>query len=225
MPTQKSAWKWRWDFSQHLVWKVTKGIHSCKPASLNRPIQNAESLLSIVEVSSPLPLAPFTYAPTCGAKRGISLFFLELRSVHPSPPPTPLQLRPCQCGQEGHLTHSLSLELRSSPSPWPPSLTPLPELPKGVCVSLSVLRVEVISIPLPPFTYPPARAAKRGVSPSLSLGLRSAPASTSAIVMRSRPRLAATCNAVNPWASVLACKPTATHTGQHDLNSNTHWSA
>ena len=39
MPTQKSARKWRCDLSQLLVWKITKGIHSCKPVSLNRPIK------------------------------------------------------------------------------------------------------------------------------------------------------------------------------------------
>ena len=37
-PTQKSAQKRRCDLSQLLAQKITKGIHSCKPASLNRPI-------------------------------------------------------------------------------------------------------------------------------------------------------------------------------------------
>ena len=37
-PAQKSARKWRCDLSRHLARKITKGIHSCKPASLNRPI-------------------------------------------------------------------------------------------------------------------------------------------------------------------------------------------
>ena len=37
-PTQKSAWKWLCDLLRLLAWKFTKGIHSCKPASLNRPI-------------------------------------------------------------------------------------------------------------------------------------------------------------------------------------------
>ena len=36
-PTQKSAWKWRCDLSWLLAWKITKGIYSCKPASLNCP--------------------------------------------------------------------------------------------------------------------------------------------------------------------------------------------
>ena len=40
MPTQKSARKWRCDLSQLLARKITKGIHSCKPASLNCPIQS-----------------------------------------------------------------------------------------------------------------------------------------------------------------------------------------
>ena len=34
-PTQKSARKWRCDISRLLAQKITKGIHSCKPASLN----------------------------------------------------------------------------------------------------------------------------------------------------------------------------------------------
>ena len=38
MPTQKSAWKWHCDLSRLHAWKITKSIHSCKPASLNRPI-------------------------------------------------------------------------------------------------------------------------------------------------------------------------------------------
>ena len=37
-PTQKLAWKWRCDLSRLLVRKITKGIHSCKPASLICPI-------------------------------------------------------------------------------------------------------------------------------------------------------------------------------------------
>jgi len=36
MPTQKLAWKWRCNLSWLLAWKITKGIHSCKIASLNR---------------------------------------------------------------------------------------------------------------------------------------------------------------------------------------------
>ena len=36
-PTQKSARKWRCDLSRLLARKITKGIHSCKPASLNHP--------------------------------------------------------------------------------------------------------------------------------------------------------------------------------------------
>ena len=39
MPTQNWARKWHCNLSWLLVWKITKGIHSCKPASLNRPIR------------------------------------------------------------------------------------------------------------------------------------------------------------------------------------------
>ena len=38
MPTQKSAWKWCYDLSRLLARKITKGIHLCKPASLNHPM-------------------------------------------------------------------------------------------------------------------------------------------------------------------------------------------
>ena len=41
-PTQKSARKWRCDLSWLLAIKITKGINSCKPASLNRPIDARE---------------------------------------------------------------------------------------------------------------------------------------------------------------------------------------
>ena len=37
-PTQKLARKWCCNLSRLLAWKITKGIHSCKPALLNRPI-------------------------------------------------------------------------------------------------------------------------------------------------------------------------------------------
>ena len=37
-PTQKWAWEWRCDLSRLLARKITKGIHSCKPASQNRAL-------------------------------------------------------------------------------------------------------------------------------------------------------------------------------------------
>ena len=53
-PTQKSARKWCCDLSRHLVRKITKSTHSCKPASLNRPINTILKLhqnLSCHEIS------------------------------------------------------------------------------------------------------------------------------------------------------------------------------
>ena len=47
--TQKSARKLRCDLSRHLARKSTKGIHSCKPASLNRPIAVGSGDDSVVE--------------------------------------------------------------------------------------------------------------------------------------------------------------------------------
>ena len=44
-PTQKSARKWHCNLLRFLAWKITKGIHSCKPASLNRPIESAQNLI------------------------------------------------------------------------------------------------------------------------------------------------------------------------------------
>ena len=37
MPTQKSDRKWCCNISWLLAWKITKGMHSCRPASQNRP--------------------------------------------------------------------------------------------------------------------------------------------------------------------------------------------
>ena len=37
--TQKSARKWRCDPLRLLAWKITTGIYSCKPASLNCPVK------------------------------------------------------------------------------------------------------------------------------------------------------------------------------------------
>ena len=37
MPIHKSAQKWRCDLARLIARKITKGIHSCKPASRNRP--------------------------------------------------------------------------------------------------------------------------------------------------------------------------------------------
>ena len=45
VPAQKSAWKWCCDLSQLLARKITKGIHSRKPASLNLPIDDLFSRL------------------------------------------------------------------------------------------------------------------------------------------------------------------------------------
>ena len=45
-PTQKLARKQRCDLSRLLARKITKGIHSCKPASLNRPIGREDVTLT-----------------------------------------------------------------------------------------------------------------------------------------------------------------------------------
>ena len=49
-PTQKLARKWICDLPQLLAWKITKGIHLCKPASLNRPIAVTISCSKIVKM-------------------------------------------------------------------------------------------------------------------------------------------------------------------------------
>ena len=76
MPTQKSAWKWCRDLSRLLALKITKGIHLCKPASLNRPIHHGTSLLH------PLKYHFSTIFP--GLKKGTSVFpkFLTIWSLH-----------------------------------------------------------------------------------------------------------------------------------------------
>ena len=63
-PTQKSARKWRCDLSRLLARKITKGIHSCKAASLNRPIGRVRFAFRVC----------------------FSSFF----SLHPPPPPPPM---------------------------------------------------------------------------------------------------------------------------------------
>ena len=45
-PTQKSARKCRCDLSRLLARKITKGIHSCEPASLNRPLYDTAGRLA-----------------------------------------------------------------------------------------------------------------------------------------------------------------------------------
>ena len=51
-PTQKSARKWHFDFSRLLARKITNGIHSSKPASLNRPtdLQFVQSDVQFVQL-------------------------------------------------------------------------------------------------------------------------------------------------------------------------------
>ena len=50
-PTHNLAQKWRCDLSQLLAWKITKGIHACKPSSLNRPISITVEELFIIIVT------------------------------------------------------------------------------------------------------------------------------------------------------------------------------
>ena len=45
-PTQKSVQKWCCDLSRLIAWNITKGIHSCKPASLKRQIRPTPALSS-----------------------------------------------------------------------------------------------------------------------------------------------------------------------------------
>ena len=46
-PTQKSAQKWHCNLSRLLAWKVTKGIHSCKAASLKCPTDKHYANISL----------------------------------------------------------------------------------------------------------------------------------------------------------------------------------
>ena len=47
-PTQKLVRKWHYDLSWLLARKITKGIHSCKPASLNRLIMDRGVASSVI---------------------------------------------------------------------------------------------------------------------------------------------------------------------------------
>ena len=51
MLTQKSAWKWHCNLSRLLAWKITKGIHLCKPASLNCPILQTQVNMTIPQTN------------------------------------------------------------------------------------------------------------------------------------------------------------------------------
>ena len=59
MPTQKLAWKWRCDFRQ----KIPQGIHSCKPASLNRTIHTSH------HSPSPMHILKYTISHTRAAPK------------------------------------------------------------------------------------------------------------------------------------------------------------
>ena len=63
-PTQKSGRKWRCDLSQLLARKITKGIHSCKTASLNHPIATFSLFLCrLASSSSTDSYSGFTVVP------------------------------------------------------------------------------------------------------------------------------------------------------------------
>ena len=50
-PTQKSAWNWCCSLSWLLVQKITKGTHSCKPSSLNHPVDQPSQMRDSVSLT------------------------------------------------------------------------------------------------------------------------------------------------------------------------------
>ena len=63
-PIQKSGRKWRCDLSRLLARKITKGIHSCKPASLNHSIATFSLFLCrLASRSSTYSHSGFTVVP------------------------------------------------------------------------------------------------------------------------------------------------------------------
>jgi len=71
-PTQKSARKWRCDLSRLAARKITKGIHSCKPASLNRPISTRQSALHTRSQCQQSPQTPVVVHVTLDHSRAIA---------------------------------------------------------------------------------------------------------------------------------------------------------
>ena len=86
--TQKLAWKWCCDFSRLLAQKITKGIHSCKPASLNCPIGEVILRYGGGDVGSVICVAAM-YAGELGTQgsRGLGSELNPGQSVTPNPLP------------------------------------------------------------------------------------------------------------------------------------------
>ena len=76
-PTRKSAWKWHFNLSWLLAQDITKGIHSCKPASLNRPVKGKywrknDWCFFFPEANSRLCVQMFWCGPMSGWSSGCS---------------------------------------------------------------------------------------------------------------------------------------------------------
>ena len=70
-PSQKSARKWRCDLSWLLARKITKGIHLCKPASLNHPIKRVLILIWVLCVMISVICTIFSVCCQFNKKTGV----------------------------------------------------------------------------------------------------------------------------------------------------------
>ena len=70
-PAQKLARKRRCDLSRLLARKITKGIHLCKPASLNRPIGREDVTLTHPMTSCSLAAGSLQCTAYMGKKSGL----------------------------------------------------------------------------------------------------------------------------------------------------------
>ena len=81
-PPQKSARKWRCDLSRLLARKITKGIHSCKPVSLNCPTDWCWMIFRVV-VKVGFHCGPERKKGFCNSASSSSFFSVPLKIVRP----------------------------------------------------------------------------------------------------------------------------------------------
>ena len=91
-PTQKSAWKWCCHLSRVLAQKITKGNHSCKPASLfwgklSIAVVHPVCMLSLVQVKARSLWSWVRRPPSCSMPQSTPwcLWTSWVRSPRPAP--------------------------------------------------------------------------------------------------------------------------------------------
>ena len=138
-PTKKSARKWRCDLSRLHARKITKGIHSCKPASMNRLIVPA-SMCPYLSMSLcpcvPIPICPCVPIPMCPC--------VPIRIIMSPCPCVPIHICP-----NVHVFLSLYVPVSMCSYPY---MSPCPCVPILICPRIHVF----LSLYVPVFmcSYP-----------------------------------------------------------------------